>query len=80
MKQTVSRSWLPRLFDNSEYDEAPDNLLAALNYDVRRRTSLLEALAKLQAGTIIVDKEVILVLAGEAYGRAKAVMFTEKQT
>ncbi|ORY99313.1 hypothetical protein BCR43DRAFT_489075 [Syncephalastrum racemosum] len=73
LKQTVSQSWLPRLLDNSDYDEVPNDLLAALNYDIRRRPGLLQAIAKLHAGAIIVDKEVILVLAAEAYGRAKAV-------
>ncbi|ORY99312.1 hypothetical protein BCR43DRAFT_225683 [Syncephalastrum racemosum] len=35
LKQTVSQSWLPRLLDNSDYDEVPNDLLAALNYDVQ---------------------------------------------
>ncbi|KAI8330103.1 hypothetical protein BC941DRAFT_441520 [Chlamydoabsidia padenii] len=73
MKQAVAQSWLPKLLCNSEYDEVSGNLLAALNYDVRRRPSLLQAMAKLHAGAIVVDKEVIVILAAEAYGRAKAV-------
>ncbi|KAI9475593.1 MAG: hypothetical protein EXX96DRAFT_620088 [Benjaminiella poitrasii] len=55
------------------YKKLSEDLQDALNYGFRRRPSLLQAVAKLHTGLIVVDKSVILILVAEAYGRAKSI-------
>ncbi|KAI8334187.1 hypothetical protein BC941DRAFT_482343 [Chlamydoabsidia padenii] len=49
----------------------PHDVLEALNFDYRRRPELLQDVAQLHAGCMIVDKEVVVVIAVEVYVRAK---------
>ncbi|KAI9007882.1 hypothetical protein CLU79DRAFT_535526 [Phycomyces nitens] len=74
MKKKVATSWIPKWLDKTgNYLEPTHEVLQALNFDYRRRPELLQAVAQLHAGCMIVDKEVVVVIAVEVYARAKSI-------
>ncbi|ORX61964.1 hypothetical protein DM01DRAFT_1369885 [Hesseltinella vesiculosa] len=56
-----------------DYVESDEALLAALNSDFRIEPHLLQAMAELHTGAIVLDKEVNLALVCEAYARSKSI-------
>ncbi|KAI8365309.1 uncharacterized protein BYT42DRAFT_550179 [Radiomyces spectabilis] len=74
LKQTICKSWLPNVMDRlDDYEEPSNELQAALNFDSRQGPALIQSVAKLFTGSLVVDTAIIFIIVAEANGRSKAV-------